>query len=144
MLNRVRRSSLVVGCVAAGVSIAFSGTASAAPAPPEGSWDHTWTTYDTGHGGTLYIEEHGDYATICDTAADGKAPVAELYSLGPDGTDAPKFRYTITDTGGYGTCKSVSAATSSTYNLPEDEMIQVFLWIGDHVATIENEYLNDN
>ncbi|PBC78156.1 hypothetical protein BX265_2917 [Streptomyces sp. TLI_235] len=54
----------------AGGALATATSASAAVDPPGGSWDHTCTAVDSAHGGTVYVEEHGDVVSVCDSAAD--------------------------------------------------------------------------
>ncbi|MEW2519623.1 hypothetical protein [Actinacidiphila alni] len=123
--------------LAVGAVVATAMPASAAPSPPSGgSWDHTWTTSDSAHGGTVYIQEHGDVVELCDTAADGYAPRVTVYN-----TDG----YELTASDGYGTCVVASASQGGSHDLPEGKEIYVDIWLGPANGwETEHSYLNDH
>ncbi|MEV0531431.1 hypothetical protein [Kitasatospora sp. NPDC050463] len=119
-------------------------TSASATVDPGTSWDHTWTTSDADHGGTVYVEEHGDIVSVCDSAADGMAPRVEVFVQGGSGQYNP--RYTIAATGGLGSCTTVSASDGGAYDLPENVSIMVSIWLGTSVGHFGSEhvYLNDH
>ncbi|MDI5968237.1 hypothetical protein POF50_002555 [Streptomyces sp. SL13] len=141
---RTRIAALAAAVLLAGGVLATASPASAAPAPPQGSWDHTWTTSDAAHGGTVYVEEHGDTVSLCDTAADGYAPRAEVFSEGTDGLY--HARYIITASGGFASCTGYSASNGGVYDLPEGVEILVEIWLGPNVGHdgTSHYFLNDH
>ncbi|MEV8096021.1 hypothetical protein [Kitasatospora sp. NPDC085879] len=128
----------------AGGALATATSASAAVDPPGGSWDHTWTTVDSAHGGTVYVEEHGDVVSVCDSAADGMAPRVQVWTQSSSGQY--NSRYIIEATGGLGSCKTVSASDGGIYDLPENVSIAVSIWLGPSVGHLgsEHTFLNDH
>ncbi|GAB3566387.1 hypothetical protein GCM10027445_13160 [Amycolatopsis endophytica] len=124
--------------IAATVALTGIGTASAAPTPPGDSWDHVWTAKD----GTakLYVEEHGDLISICDTKANGDSAHVHVYV----GVNGP-LRYTARATGGKGNCSVHSASQGGKYNLPETNQ-KIYLWFGgdnssgDTMASFFNDH----
>jgi hypothetical protein len=129
---------LVATALLTGGTFAAASAASATTPPPDGgSWDHVWTTSDDSpHGGTVSIEEYGDYVQLCDTAADGLTPhVTVSY---PGGT------YTLTASGGNGSCTAAGAVDGGSYNLPENDEIAVSVYLGSHQYETTHEYLNDH
>ncbi len=144
MRNKIATVAAAVALAGAGV-LASGSAASAATTPPGGgSWDHTWTTTDSGNGGTVYVEEHGDYISLCDTHADGYTPRAEIFVQGSSGQY--NYRYSLKASGGYGACTTRDASDGGTYNLPEGIKIDVSIWLGPTVGTYGSEhiYLNDH
>jgi hypothetical protein len=128
MRNRIAALAATTVMLAGG-ALATASAASASVAPPGGGgWDHTWTTVDAKHGGTVYVEEHGDVVSLCDTAADGYAPRAEVSTQDSVGTY--DIKYTITGAGGYGACTTYSASNGGKYDLPENDNIMISIWLG--------------
>ncbi|NIH84570.1 hypothetical protein [Amycolatopsis granulosa] len=112
------RAAVALAAAALGV-LAFDGTASAAPAPPDGgSWDHVWK----GSSGdfTIYVKEYGDVVSICDTKADGKTPRVWV-GLGNGKTT----QYTFTAPGGKFACNTKRASDGAKYNLTEGKRYTV-------------------
>ncbi|MEU3841598.1 hypothetical protein AB0E88_16395 [Streptomyces sp. NPDC028635] len=86
-------------------------SASAAVAPPSGtSWDHVWS----GTGVKVYVKEHGDIVSVCDTAANGHSAWVTV-----DDVTANRSGYKLTASGGKGTCASHSAAEGIRYDMDE-------------------------
>ncbi|MGW5354200.1 hypothetical protein ACWERV_27225 [Streptomyces sp. NPDC004031] len=133
---RKKLAALVGTVLLAGGTLASATSASAASAQPSAdSWDHIWTTADSGHGGTIYIHEHGDTVRLCDTAADGATPRAYVFWDGG--------WYYLAAYGGKGHCIEVNA-TMTGYDLPENTNIYVDIWRGpDYADETDHVYLND-
>ncbi|MPY31317.1 hypothetical protein FNH09_08390 [Streptomyces adustus] len=131
--------------IAASGVLATASSASATVDPPSGGWDHTWTTTDAGKGGTIYIAEHGDIVTLCDTNADGRTPHLEVnYEDGPGDWG---FAYALDATGGEGSCVSARASQGGRYDLPENEEIEIAIWLGPlyhEYGMARHYYLNDH
>jgi len=132
--------------LAGGGALAAASSASAATLPPPGggSWDHTWTTTDSLHGGTIYVDEHGDMVYLCDTAADGYAPRADIASQSSSGQY--NSRYGLTASAGKGSCTGHTASEGGVYNLPENDNILVNVWLGPNVGHdgSDHVFLNDH
>ncbi|MCT9010697.1 hypothetical protein [Streptomyces rhizosphaerihabitans] len=129
----------------AGGALATATSASATVDPPSGGWDHTWTTTDSNNGGTVYIAEHGDHVSVCDTAADGYAPRVRIANEEQTVPGAYDTRYTLTASGGEGSCVSASASQGGVYDLPENVKIGVTVYLGpDYKYQSTHYYLNDN
>jgi hypothetical protein len=129
----------------AGGSLLSATAASATVDPPSGGWDHTWTTTDGDKGGTVYISEYGDHVSVCDTDADGYAPRVRISNEEGSVPGAYDARYTLTASGGLGSCASASASQGGVYDLPENTSIGVTIWLGpDYKYQSTHYYLNDN
>lgn len=105
-MNRLARaivSSAIATTISMAGMLATAGTSSAA------SWDHVWS----GSGVKVYIKEHGDYISVCDTSKNNHSAALVTY------------KYTIIASGGAGTCAHRSASQGSKYNLPEGQDIEV-------------------
>ncbi|MFD5269034.1 hypothetical protein [Streptomyces sp. NPDC058335] len=127
----------------AGGALATATSASAVIDPPSGGWDHTWTTSDSNPGGTVYIAEHGDIVSLCDTDADGYAPRVQIAAQASSG--AYHIRYTLTASGGEGACATARASQGGVYDLPENTSIGVTIWLGpDRDYQTTHYYLNDH
>lgn len=139
---RTGLKAAATGVLVAGLGFATATQASAAPVAPDGSWDHIWTTSDANHGGTVYVEEHGDVITLCDTAADGvSATAAVTYD---QGNDNYKVAYQM-NVGGNGTCTTHRATQGGVYDLPENTEIYIYIYIGaDGTGGTGHYYLNDH
>jgi hypothetical protein len=110
IVNRKIAGILVGGATVIG-SLAFAAPASASPSPPQGgSWDHVWTSTDSTHGATVYVEEHGDVIDVCDTASDGHLAEVRV---------AWDFDSFIIRASGYGVC---TVSTNVNHDLPEAQM----------------------
>lgn len=130
----------------AGGALATASPAAATQLPPPGggSWDHTWTTTDAKAGGTVYVEEHGDLIYLCDTAADGVAPRARIYAWNT--TDGYLLRYSLTASGGNGSCAHGQASDGGAFDLPENDNINIDLFLGPYPGTNRTQptFLNDH
>ncbi|MDF6043801.1 hypothetical protein LRD69_17025 [Streptomyces sp. JH14] len=133
--------------IAAGGMLATATSASATLDPPGGSWDHTWTTADAGHGGTINVEEYGDILNLCDTDADGKSPVAEIQIFSPSGYyDSDIF---LVATGGYSSCDVSAASQGGVHNIPEGYTVKITMYLQPYnyqtdTSKVVHSYLNDH
>lgn len=136
----------------AAAALLFCGVAAGSPAsaytgPPGGSWDHIWSTEDSNGGGTIYVKEHGDVIELCDTAADGYAPRAEI---AVDQGDHYELFYRLAATGGLYDCVTATATDGGlNHDLPEGVDIKLDFWLGPNPSTMprsfaEHIYLNDH
>ena len=90
-------------------------SAVAAVVPPSGSsWDHTYS----GAGVKVYVKEHGDIISVCDTSANGHSAWVTV-----DDITANISGYKLTAGGGKGTCASHLASEGGRYNLREYDRI---------------------
>ncbi|MFG1626739.1 hypothetical protein [Kribbella sp. NPDC049227] len=128
-------ATALMTCVAV---FAVAPTASAAPSAASaaavtyckgaGIWDHVWTTADSANGGTVCIEEYGDKFYLCDTAADGLAPRMNVATHSSSGQY--NIRYTLTASGGNGTCVHAQESDGGSHDLPYDAWIYIDIWLG--------------
>lgn len=110
-------------------------TAQAAIAPPSGgSWDHIYT----GTGVTVYVKEHGDVVSVCDTSANGHSAWAQVMD-----TTTSRY-YIVTASGGKGTCASHSADESYKYDIPEDTWVNVLFEGAGGQGTYTVSFFNDH
>lgn len=102
--------------LASAAILAAPGSASAGGISPTVNWDHTWS----GRGAKVYVEEHGDMISLCDSAANGHGAwlAAE---------DSKGHGYTIRVTRGKNSCTTVD--TSEGYNLAEGGIVRLY-WDG--------------
>ncbi|MGA8113494.1 MAG: hypothetical protein WCA46_07535 [Actinocatenispora sp.] len=144
MRTKIAAVAATVLLAAGGAALASVASASAATDPPGGTWDHTWTTTDSKHGGTIQIEEHGDLIDLCDTAADGVSPRVRMYAWS-DATGYT-YRYTLTASGGNGACAVAQASDGGVYNLPENVNINCDLFLGPYPGEHRTQptFLNDH
>ncbi|WP_406453170.1 hypothetical protein OG782_20975 [Streptomyces sp. NBC_00876] len=106
-----RATAALLGAVAlAGLSSVTASPATAAEAPTGINWDHTWN----GKGVRVYVEEHGDYISVCDTAANGHSAFVTV-----DDVDLNISHYKAKVTTGKGTCVTHKASQGGRYNLHE-------------------------
>jgi hypothetical protein len=120
--------------LAAATIMATAGSASA-DEPPDGIvWDHTYTA----PGVTVYVEEHGDIISVCDSAENGHSAWVQVdWSNG--GFPAT---YKSTVTNGVGSCKTHQA---SEVGFDLDEGIYIKLaFEGDGSTLRTAQFLNDN
>jgi hypothetical protein len=118
----------------------FAGSAAAGTPPPH-VWDHRWTT----SGATLYVQEHGDVVSLCDSAANGIRPGAIVGWFTSTGWHA----YDMLATGGNGSCKSISANSNPCVrcNIPEGVTVRVSFYGANSPsgpARIEKTFVNDH
>lgn len=108
-LGRVVAGSIAL---AAATTALTAGSAFAAE-PPDGIvWDHTYRAT----GVVVYVEEHGDIVSVCDTAANGHS--AWVYVQ-----DRVGYEYRIAATHGKGTCDTAQASDGGGHNLYEGDTI---------------------
>ncbi|WP_329004043.1 hypothetical protein OHA18_11670 [Kribbella sp. NBC_00709] len=141
-MHHKRSATLLAAAVMlVGGALATAAPASAAPAPPDGSrWDHTFTSVDSNHGATMYVEEHGDVIELCDSASDGYAARA-IVSGNPSLSGT--LTYTMTSSGA-GVCTVHTASQGGAYDLPEVWTIYVKLWVGTkYLGEKQYSFLND-
>ncbi|MGQ4491087.1 hypothetical protein LRE75_20930 [Streptomyces sp. 372A] len=111
--SRLRRRSTaaLLGAAAfAGLTTVTATPAGAAEAPTGINWDHTWN----GRGVRVYVEEHGDIISVCDTSANGHAAFVTV-----DDWDLNISHYKATVKTGKGTCVTHRASQGGKYNLHE-------------------------
>lgn len=112
---RARRlaAALAGAAAVAALSTLTAPTASAAVPPPDGSsWDHVYS----GDGVKVYIKEHGDIVSVCDTAANGHSAWVTV-----DDLTINRSGYKLVASGGKGTCASHSAAQGIKYDMDEGD-----------------------
>jgi hypothetical protein len=141
---RKKLAALVGTVLLAGGTLVSATSASAAPArPAPEDWDYTWTTSDAApHGGTVYIEEHGDVVEVCDTAADGYTPRVMIMTQASNGQY--NLRYVFAATGGNGGCVVHRATDGGVYDLPENDNIDVSVYLGTSVGYKGSEHIYYN
>ncbi|MFJ1730475.1 hypothetical protein [Streptomyces sp. NPDC088254] len=143
----MRRKIATVAAASAFLAAGMLATATSASAtvdPPAGGWDHTWTTSDSVPGGTVYIAEHGDVVSLCDTDADSLAPRVSI-AVEQSIAGAYDIRYTLTASGGEGSCVVARASQGGVYDLPEGKNIGVTIWLGpDRRNQTQHYYKNDH
>jgi hypothetical protein len=131
---RSRSLRAVGGALALSAAVMITTSAGAfAAEPPDGIvWDHTFTA----PGVKVYVEEHGDYISVCDTAKNGHAAWV-VVSFG-------YAKYKLTASNGVGSCELTSAADD---DLPEHvEILLTFDGMGhdtdhpDEVASFVNDH----
>jgi hypothetical protein len=121
---------LIVGAVAPSAS---ASTAAAVRECPRGNWDFCIETTDDNPGGRMWVELTGDKVQICDTDADDKRAVGNVYN-GSRSAGTLSKRYTFyAET--RGTCVTKLANMGSPYNLPEDREFTFEICIDDDPGT---------
>ncbi|WP_406447287.1 hypothetical protein OG782_00800 [Streptomyces sp. NBC_00876] len=110
--GRGRRAvAVLLGAAAvAALTTITAPAAVAAPEPPGGSWDHIYSA----PGVRVYVVEHGDYISVCDTAANGHGAVVQVRA-----TTIWPYDYQMTALAGNGTCSSHRASDGARYDLDE-------------------------
>lgn len=133
-MKLIRTAAAAAGIVSAAAIALASPAAAAQPAAVDG-WDHIWYTTDSAHGGTLFVNEHGDDVIVCDTARDGMS-VRALLTWGTEGEK-------LTTSGGYGNC--VEARATYGEDIPEHTTVYVSLWLGKNYAYEKDTwFVNDH
>lgn len=124
--------ALATAAVMATAGTAFAG------GPPDGiNWDHTYKAT----GVVVYVEEHGDIVSVCDTAANGHAAEVEVQD------QAPEFYppdYTIRATNGKGSCKTAQASDGKTYDMYEGDNVDLYFDGNTGTYNHTAEFLNDH
>ncbi|TCC56149.1 hypothetical protein E0H73_33885 [Kribbella pittospori] len=102
--------------------------------PPDGIvWDHTYRA----EGVVVYVEEHGDIVSVCDTAANGHSAWVRVQ-------DRVGYEYRIAATHGKGTCDTAQASDGGGRNLYEGDRIGLeYEGNGDTFGTWA-EWVNDH
>ncbi|TDD60226.1 hypothetical protein E1293_45910 [Actinomadura darangshiensis] len=132
MKFRVGRVIAGTMAIAAATVMATAGAASA-DIPPGIHWDHTWSEL----GVKVYIEEHGDIISVCDTAANGGSATLRVINLDH------YSEYTAKVTNGAGSCTTHDAGDGGKYNLKEGDRIDVGISGGGSVKE-HRLFLNDH
>ncbi|XRQ09526.1 hypothetical protein ACN3XK_01030 [Actinomadura welshii] len=127
MKLRIGRALAGTVAVTAATVMATTGTASA-DIPPGIDWDHTFTA----PGVKVYVEEYGDFISVCDSKANGHA--ARVYVAG---------YYDMKASGGSGTCETHRARDGGKYNLRENDRIYLY-YRGDDNGNHGSSYFNDH
>jgi hypothetical protein len=144
----MRRSMLTAACAAlvlGGTSLPASASASVAECA-RGNWDFCIETTDDNPGARMWVALTGDKVQICDTDADGKRAVGNVYN-GSRSAGTLSKRYTF-----YaeqrGTCVTKLANMGGVYNLPEGKEFTFEICIDDDPGTDKfctyYEKFNDN
>lgn len=105
---------VVAGAIAlaATTTVLTVGSAFAAE-PPDGIvWDHTYRAT----GVVVYVEEHGDIVSVCDTSANGHSAWVVV-------RDRVGYEYRLAATHGKGTCDTAQASDGGGHNLYEGDTI---------------------
>lgn len=120
-------------------AIALAAPASASDPGGDGSWDHSFQSWNGG--ASLYVEEHGDVIELCDSKADGYSAHATI-SWGAGA--GQKFSLAV---GGAGTCVE---STAATHDIPEKSStfsgrVDLAFWSGSTQSVNDiHYYINDH
>ncbi|MEO3822898.1 hypothetical protein [Actinomadura sp. B10D3] len=141
MKLRIGRVLAGTMALAAAAIMATGGTASADEPPGGIVWDHKWSAT----GIRVYVEEHGDIVSICDSSANGhsaKAYVSAYYG----GHHNPSQEYFMKAANGYGSCKTHRASEGGVYNLPEGAAWEIAInYDGDGDGNYaQRRFINDH
>ncbi|MGV9351454.1 hypothetical protein ACWDSD_43495 [Streptomyces spiralis] len=118
----------------------FTASPASAATPPDGIvWDHVWSA----PGVTVYVEEHGDYVSVCDSDANGDSATATVWEV--NGTVLYE-QYTITVTSGAGSCVTRAASDGGVYDLTEGSTAKFQIGFrGDSSYSMDYEtWVNDH
>jgi hypothetical protein len=129
---RIRPGRVIAATITVSAAAALAATPAFADNPPGGIvWDHTYKE----PGVTVYVEEHGDIISVCDSSENGHSAWVEVnYAYG---------RYRLTASGGVGTCATGSA--SDGWDLPEElEISLLFDGNGGSYAEGVESFVNDH
>ncbi|MFD6281952.1 hypothetical protein ACFWFI_41310 [Streptomyces sp. NPDC060209] len=99
------------------------------------NWDHTYS----GTGVKVYVEEHGDIITVCDTSANGHSAWVAVMDI-TDNID----HYKLKASGGKGTCATHKASQGGRYNLGEYSRIALNFEGGANNGSYYVSYVNDH
>ncbi|MEW1686226.1 hypothetical protein [Streptomyces sp. NPDC093594] len=116
------------------IATAIAATPATAFAADTVTWDHIWTAT----GVKVYVAEYGDIISVCDTSANGHAARATI----TDDTIGFTY-YSITASGGAGTCVTHRASDGASYDLIEGSKITIS-YDGNGGAYASTGYVNDH
>ncbi|MGW7068785.1 hypothetical protein [Streptomyces sp. NPDC054872] len=105
---------------------------------PSGGWDHVYSYT----GVKVYVEEYDDIISVCDAKANGHSAYVDVISDG-----VWPYDYTMTATGGSGSCKTHKASDGAKYDLAEGKGITlVFSGVpgGPYGDYAERYFVNDH
>jgi hypothetical protein len=110
---RYQLRRVLLGALALSATTAVLTTGSAFASEPPGGivWDHVYKTT----GVTVYVEEHGDWVSLCDSAANGSG----AYVVVQDRVEQ-SYRLEVKS---YGSCMTRSAADGYQFDLHEGDTI---------------------
>lgn len=113
--RRSSRGRRTVGALFGAVALASLGvvnapSAGAAQLPGGIAWDHVYS----GPGVKVYVEEHGDMISVCDTSANGHAAWVAV-----DNVSDNISGYKLTVSTGNGSCATRQATQGGRYDLAE-------------------------
>ncbi|WP_329483113.1 hypothetical protein OG555_13050 [Kribbella sp. NBC_01484] len=110
-------------------------TGASAAEPPDGIvWDHTYTA----PGVKVYVEEHGDIISVCDTSKNGYAAWVLV-------TDRVGVQFQITARNGVGSCETTQADDGLLHDLYEGDRIDLHLdGDGDEPGGAYEAFVNDH
>ncbi|MFF6983713.1 hypothetical protein ACFZAV_40035 [Streptomyces sp. NPDC008343] len=132
---RMDRTAVGAMVIAAVTLTATAGNVYAADTPPDINWDHVYSA----SGVRVYVEEHGDIISVCDTWKNGHSAHVTV----SDGTWPEN--YEMTANGGYGSCKTHRASDGRKYNLDETGVDLFYYGIEyDDYAYEEAYFVNDH
>lgn len=117
---------------AAAAVVSTAGSALADPGPPGIVWDHTYKAT----GVVVYVEEHGDIVSVCDTAANGHRAEADVED------DGVGLRYTLSVTAGKGSCKTAQA--SDGHDMGEGDLIGIAYGGNGKYPAAVSTFVNDH
>ena len=118
----------------AAATIAATPSSASADEPPGGIvWDHTYSA----PGVKVYVEEHGDIISVCDTVANGHSAWVTVTNY------ASHVSYLSEVTAGAGSCKTHQASQGGVYDMPEGGDISLE-YLGDGGFAAYSEFLNDH
>ncbi|MER7109474.1 hypothetical protein [Streptomyces sp. NPDC000229] len=133
---KLRVGRVIAGAMAcAAVTLVVSAGNASAEETPGISWDHVFSA----EGVRVYVEEHGDIISVCDTKANGHSAVVQVRA-----TDVWPYNYEMRVTAGNGSCKTHRASDGATYNLTEGR--EVDLWFDGNGGTFDGSagFTNDH
>ncbi|WP_327419890.1 hypothetical protein OG612_41680 [Streptomyces sp. NBC_01527] len=110
-LGRRTAAALLGAAALTGLTTVTAPSAGAVEAPSSG-WDHTYS----GRGVRVYVEEHGDIISVCDTSTNGHSAWVTVDDLTQN-----RSGYKVTASGGRGSCATRRASDGIKYN-PDEGM----------------------
>ncbi len=128
-VRRTGSIAVALGLTAAGTLMA-AGPAQAADLCDAGRWDFCIETTDDNPGGRMWVSMNGDVVQICDTDADGKRAVGNVYRGSRAAGDAVKV-YTFYDGGNNSGCETRRAGMGGKFNLIENRVYTFQICIDD-------------
>ncbi|KAB2385926.1 hypothetical protein [Actinomadura montaniterrae] len=136
MKLRIGRIAAGTMALAAAAIMATAGNASASE-PPDGIvWDHTYS-YSTVPGVKVYVEEHGDIVSVCDTSANGHSATVRV-------EDRVGYTYLLVADNGKGSCDSAQASDGGQYNLFEGDTIGLHMTGDGDYSSAYPTFVNDH